>query len=70
MKSKAVEESEEEDEKQRTKTDKISNELALKHACAVSEHKWCWVRDDGQHIGLEKQDLSSWAIWIVSRFCG
>ena len=62
----AKEDSEEEGEEEAKMADKLSKQLALQHTCEISGHKCCWVRDNGDHIRLSKQDLSSWALWIVS----
>ena len=55
-----------EEEEEKEKGDKIAAKLAGEHACAVNGHEVCWVRNNGQHIPLERKDLSSWALWIVS----
>ena len=61
-KAKVIGEEEDGEEEEQAKKDKISAELAMEHACAVSGHKVCWVCNDGQHICLQPKDLSTWAL--------
>ena len=68
-KTKATKEDDDDEKKgQKAVSDKFAATLAAEHACGVKEHKtgWCWIRNDGQHIPLERNDLSTWALWIVS----
>jgi len=64
------EEDDEMEQEKKEKQDKITAALAAEHRCGIREHKtgWCWVRNDGQHIQLQRKDLSTWALWIVRYF--
>ena len=68
-----VEEDEDEEGvvEEKAKKDKLTVILAAEHTCEIKDHGmgWCWVQNDGEHIPLERKDLSSWALWIVSHGC-
>ena len=53
---------------EKAEKDKLTAVLTAEHHCEVKEHKTgcCWVQDDGEHIPLQRKDLSTWALWIVS----
>ena len=37
--------------------------------CDVPEHTTdaCWLNDKSEHVPLSSEDLSRWALWVVSQ---
>ena len=55
--------------REKENSSKISAELAVALNCDVAEHTSdaCWLNKEGEHVPLLSEDLSRWALWVVSQ---